>query len=239
MRSLLPPVLNWKNHCKRWFLALMLGVLILPLMVTPAYATGVYQLPKPAPGTWVVDMAEVVSRITENTVNSSLGNLAKQTGQEVHFVTIRRLDYGETIETFTHSLFEKWFPTAEEQADQTLIVLDSLTNDSAIRVGESAKALLSDDIAQSVAQETVLYPLKQGEKYNQAFLDASTRLTAVLSGQADPGAPKLPEVQTEGTFATREETQSSNALVWVFGLLAAATIIPMATYYLYVYLQSR
>lgn len=207
------------------------------LVATPATATGVYQMPTIAAGdrTWVIDQAEVISRINEGKIGSTLEALANDTGNEVRLVTIRRLDYGETIDSFTKKLFEKWFPTAAAQANQTLLVIDTLTNNTAIQVGDKAKSLLSEDIAQSVTTETVAAPLREGERYNQAFLDAGDRLVAVLSGKEDPGPPQLNAiVSTEGTFKAKEETETGNATVWVIGLLLAATVIPMATYYLYV-----
>ncbi len=153
----------------------------------------------------------------------------------MRIVTFRRLDYGETAETFANKLFEKWFATPDAQANQTLLVIDTLSSGTAIRTGDKAKSLLTDDIAKSVVAETVLAPLRSGEKYNQAFVDASDRLVAVLSGKPDPGPPQIAEtVNVEGTFKKAEETDTGNATIWVIGLLLAATIIPMATYYLYV-----
>jgi len=202
----------------------------------PALATGVYEMPMQSATnpTWVLDEADVLSRINRGSITGSLENLAKATGNQVYLVTIHRLDYGETIESFTNDLFETWFPTEESQAHQTLLVLDTLTNNAAIRTGEQVKSLLSDSIADSIAQDTLMTPLRNGDRYNQAFLDASDRLVAVLSGKPDPGPPQVAEtVQTEGTFATPEDTEGSNATIWVIGLLLAATVIPMATYYLY------
>ena len=194
----------------------------------------------PIPGEWVMDKAEILSRTTEGKINAQLTDLATQTGYEVRIVSIHRLDYEETAESFTKDLFDKWFPTPEAQANQVLLVIDNITNDVAIRTGEKVKAALPDQIARSVAQETVLVPLQDGNRYNQAFLGASDRLTAVLSGNPDPGPPEVKDtVRVEGTFATPEQTQSSNAMVWVIGFLVVATIVPMATYYFYLYLQSR
>jgi uncharacterized protein len=100
------------------------------------------------------------------------------------------------------------------------------------------KSLLTDSIAQSVAEETLGTALREGNKYNQGFLDVSDRLVAILSGQADPGPPELKEtVQVEGTFTKAEETDQGNATAWVVGLLIAATVIPMATYYIYLVFQ--
>ncbi len=220
------------NH---WLLPIVALILTTQFVVAPAYATSLYEVPGIPADSQILDLANVLSLFSEGKINESFSDLTTKTGQEVHFVTIRGLDYDETIDSFTEKLFKQWFPTPEAQANQTLMVLDKLTNNSAIYTGEKAKAIMPDTIAQSVAQETLQVPLKLGERYNQGFLDASDRLVAVLSGQDDPGAPVVKDtVQVDGTFASPEETQESNATVWVIGLLIAATVIPMATYFWYV-----
>ncbi|MBR8827089.1 MAG: TPM domain-containing protein [Gomphosphaeria aponina SAG 52.96 = DSM 107014] len=215
------------------FLSLLLAT---GLNTAPANATGVYDLPKISSGetTWVVDQGDVLSFATEGKLSKTLQNLAVETGNEVRLVAIRRLNYDDNIESFTEKLFTTWFTTPETQAHQTLLVLDTLTNNSAIRTGEKVKTLLSDEIASSVAQETFQAPLREGAKYNQAFVDASDRLVAILSGQPDPGPPAIKEVNVEGTFTTAEETDDRSATIWVVVLLLVATIIPMATYFFYV-----
>lgn len=229
MRKLLSALAN------RWLLPIIALILTTQLVIAPAQATSLYEVPGIPTDSQVLDLANILSRFSEGKITESFTDLKAKTGQEVRFVTIRGLDYEETIESFTEKLFKQWFPTSDVQANQTLMVLDKLTNNSAIYTGEQAKAIIPNAIAQSVAQETLQVPLKVGERYNQGFLDASDRLVAVLSGQADPGPPVVKDnVQVEGTFATPEETQESNATVWVIGLLIAATVIPMATYFWYV-----
>ena len=229
MRKLLSALAN------RWLLPIIALILTTQLVIAPAQATSLYEVPGIPTDSQVLDLANILSRFSEGKITESFTDLKAKTGQEVRFVTIRGLDYEETIESFTEKLFKQWFPTSDTQANQTLMVLDKLTNNSAIYTGEQAKAIIPNAIAQSVAQETLQVPLKVGERYNQGFLDASDRLVAVLSGQSDPGPPVVKDnVQVEGTFATPEETQESNATVWVIGLLIAATVIPMATYFWYV-----
>jgi uncharacterized protein len=222
----------------------LMTILWLTIMVTlgtmggaiaPAQATGVYDLPPRADdSTWVVDEADILSRLTEMNLSQALDSLAKKTGNQVHLVTIHRLDYGETIDSFTDELFATWFPNPEQRANQVVLALDNVTNNAAIRTGEGIKTVMSDDIAESVAQETLMVPIRDGDKYNQAFSDVRDRLVTVLSGEPDPGPPVVEvNVQTEGTFATPEETKESNATFWVVTLLILATVIPMATYYLY------
>ena len=206
------------------------------LFIPSALATGVYDIPPLTSETWLVDEADVISRINEGKISNTLAKLAKETGKEVRFVAVRRLDYGETTETFTQALFQKWFPDAADQSNQVLLVLDTVTNNSAIISGDGVKSLLEDDTATSVAQETLLEPLRAGNKYNQAFLDASDRLVAILSGQTDPGPPEVKDnIQAESNYMSAEESKEKrgNSTAWVIGLLIAATVIPMATYYIY------
>ena len=238
MKQLLSHFLGCKKYIAKLVVSLAVTIFISSVLAVPALATGVYNMPNLTSDTWIVDEADLISRFNEGRIANAFDELAKDTGNEVRIVTVRRLDYGETPESFTKDLFEKWFPSKEEQANQTLLMIDSVTNGTAIITGDKVKSTMSDDIAQSVASETVLVPLRKGNKYNQAFLDAQERLVTVLSGQPDPGPPEVPdEVQVEGTFTKAEETDQGNATIWVVGLLIAATVIPMATYYIYLAIQ--
>jgi uncharacterized protein len=241
--SFLPPS---NGSLTQWLWRRVIGLtlallLVIGGVVAPADAIATFQLPTISAGesTWLLDDAGIISRINENKISSRLGNLAEATGNEVRLVTIRHLDYGETVQTFTDKLFERWYPTPADQANQTLVLLDEVTKTVGIRVGETSATLLPEDVATSVAQETVLVPLLQGDRYNQALLDATDRLVAVLSGQADPGAPVLGnsfDSLSESTFTSAEATEENrgnNAVVLIV-LLVLATVIPMATYFWYV-----
>ena len=236
MRKLLNQLYDGRKYLQRLILPLLLIVLASGFVAAPAKAIGVYQMPKVSAGepTWVIDKAEVLSLLNEGKLSQTLEDLAKKTGKEVRMVTIHRLDYGETADSFTNALFEKWFPTPEDQANQTLLVIDTVTNGTAIRTGEAVKSIMPDNIAKSVASETVVVPLRNGNKYNQALLDASDRVVAVLSGKPDPGPPVVEEkVQVAGTFKSAEETDTKNSTIWVVVILIIATVVPMATYFFY------
>lgn len=215
-------------------LAIML--LVLPATATPALATGLYSMPQTA-SAWVLDEADQISRLNQSKIESELKQLAAQTGDEVRFVTIHRFDYGETAQTFADELMERWFPTAEAQANQTVIVLDDVTNNIGISVGDQSAKTLTPEIAESVISETMKVPLLRGNQYNQSVLNATDRLIAVLSGEPDPGPPAYDStIDTDRNFATAEETEATrgSSTVVVVVLLIAATVIPMATYYWYI-----
>ncbi|TAG92850.1 MAG: YgcG family protein [Oscillatoriales cyanobacterium] len=236
MIRLLKQLFSWTKYIQPLAIAIAIALIASQIAVLPALATGVYEMPMLSADdrTWVWDKGDVLSRSSESTITSVLDNLETQTGKQVRFVTIHRLDYGETTTTFTKQLFEQWFPATEDQTNQILLVLDTVTNSAAIRTGEGVKSLLTDEIAQSVAGETVQVPLREGNKYNEALTAASDRLATVLSGQPDPGAPQVVDnTQVEGTFKKAEETDQGNATVIVVVLLVLATVIPMVTYFWY------
>lgn len=234
MRTQIHSRWQWRKTIQLFCVAIAAILLILPLSMGSALATGVFDVPVVNAGssTWVVDQGDVLSVLNKGAIEKKLSKLAEKTGNEVRFVTIRRYDYGETAKTFANALFERWFPTPEIQANQVIILLDTQTHTTDIRTGAKVKALMSDDIAQSIATETMLTPIRQ-DNYNQGLMDATNRLSVVLSGEPDPGPPEIKVVEVESTFKSAKETDDSSAAVVVTVLLLAATIIPMATYYWY------
>lgn len=236
MKQLLKQLFSGHSYLTRLIVPVLVMMMAISVFVTPAFATGVYQIPNLTADTWIVDEGDVLSRFNEGQISGAFKDLAKETGNEVRIVTIHRFDYGETPESFAKGLFTKWFPTPEAQANQAILIVDTLTNGATIVSGDQVKTLLTDEIANSVTEETLGAALRDGNKYNQGFLDVRDRLVAVLSGKPDPGPPAEKQtVQVESTFSNAEETDKNkgNATAWVVGLLIAATVIPMATYYLY------
>ncbi|MEM8780905.1 MAG: TPM domain-containing protein [Cyanobacteria bacterium P01_G01_bin.49] len=226
----------------KYLMGLILSLaLTFTIVVTSAAATGVYDLPQLSAGssTWVVDQADAISFSNENKLNNQLSKLAEETGNEVRLIAVRRLDYGITINNLADDILNKWYPNPEEQANQVVLVVDTFTNNTALRQGEDTKSLLTDDIATSVVKETVAIPLREGAKYNQAFLGAGDRLTTVLSGDPDPGPPIAKEINIDSTFTSAEDTDDTNATIWVIVLLVLATAIPMATYFWYMGIPGR
>jgi uncharacterized protein len=223
------------NLLKSALSSLLLMVTIF-CIATPAIATGLFDLPNfDAENLWVVDTADAISSVNQGKLSKTFKDLANATGQEVRMVAVRRLDYGETVDSLAAEIFKDWYPNAEVQGNQTLLVLDTLTNNVAIRSGTVAQGLIGAEAAQSIVDDTVGYNIRKGNKYNQAFLDAGDRLVAILSGLEDPGPPMIEdEIQTEGTFTKAEDTDQGSATIWVIGFLIVATVVPMVTYYWYV-----
>ncbi len=237
---------NMINLTKNLFQRLCFGAIALlisfNLLIGTAWALQVSDIPDLAEiktitdQTWVIDDSEVLSSLTKGAIVSKAEKLAELTGVEVHVVAIRRIDLGQPASEFAAELFDKWFPTAADKANQILLFIATEEHRTAIQTGAKVKELLPDSIANSIADETMLYPARKSN-YNQSVNEGIARLEAVLKGNPDPGAPLLAVEETEtSNYATKEETEASSSNVVVIILLVLATLLPMATYY---WLQSQ
>ena len=181
--------------------------------------------------TWVIDDSDVLSTTTKSAIASKAEKLAGLTGVEVHVVAIQRIDLGQPASEFAAELFDKWFPLEEEKANQVLLFVATEDHRTAIQFGAKVEEILPASIANSIADETMLYPARKAN-YNQAVNEGLARLEAVLKGNPDPGAPLLAVEESEtSNYATKEETEASSSNVVVIILLILATLLPMATYY--------
>jgi uncharacterized protein len=224
--------------CQKLGLLCVVALMAWQVCLLPAAATALYEIPVVSPGvpTWSIDKAGVLSVATKAKISSTMEKLAKDTGKEVRFITIHRFDYGDNAQTFTTKVFQRWFPTEEAQKNQMLILLDDLTNTTGVAKGAEVQAVVSEAIASSIINETMLVPLRTGNKYNQSFSDAVDRVAAVISGQPDPGPPVIKEEAVAGsTYLTAEETDANrfSFTTIVIVLLIAATVLPMLTWWWY------
>jgi uncharacterized protein len=207
------------------------------LFVGAAMAIEVYDIPSLAEiettsgQTWAIDGASVLSSSTEAAATNQLKELAKDTGLQIRFVTVDRIDFGQPIEQFATELFEKWFPTDAEKANQALFLIATEDHRTAVQIGNKVKALLTEEKAKSVALETMFVPTQKAN-YNQAVADGMGRLSLILAGKPDPGPPVVMEEKgSTSTYLKAEDTNPGVSTVVVIVLLVLATAIPMVTYY--------
>jgi uncharacterized protein len=212
----------------------MAAALVLTSLIAPsaALATGLADFPAQRPSSHVLDSADVLSRAASGDVNQRL-ELFSELGVDARLVTLRRLDYGVSLETLGEELLQQW--QDEASRDGLLLLLIEAQNNSAAVVASSALLeQLPSTLLSSTAISTMGLPLREGSRYRQASLDALSRLEVVLNGGEDPGPPQLVErMPVETNIPTKEETESSNAFLWVVVLLVVGTLVPMITWWVF------
>ena len=209
--------------------ALLFAGLALP---AAAWATGAADFPAQPPASHVIDEADLLSRAADTELDRRLQEFGGD-HIDARLVTLRRLDYGLSLDALGEQLLERW---SAPQGDSGLLLLliESQNNSAAVVASADLSGQLPSELLSSTAISTMGLPLREGARYRQASLDALDRLGAVLNGQADPGPPQLQErLPIETNIPTREETASSNALLWVVVLLVVGTLVPMITWWVF------
>lgn len=208
-------------------------LLLLPLALPPAaLATGLQDFPPSAPSSRVLDDADLLSRAASSDLEKRLDALTSS-HVDARLVTLRRLDYGLSLDALGQQLIERWDTVAADEP-QLLLLIESQNNSAAVVASPALMDQLPDSLLSSTAISTMGLPLREGARYRQAGLDALDRLEVVLQGGEDPGPPQLEErLPIETNVPTREETQASKAFLWVVVLLVVGTLVPMITWWVF------
>ncbi|MBM5797131.1 MAG: TPM domain-containing protein [Cyanobacteria bacterium K_Offshore_0m_m2_072] len=207
-----------------WSLLMLLGP------AAPVWALNASDLPPAPPANHVLDQAQLLSRASAADISKSLEALSQQQLQ-ASWVSVPRLDYDLSLAQFGQELLDRWTGSG---SDQLLLLIDGQTSATAIVASPALQQRLSPELLRSTSRTTMTQPLREGNRYRQASLDAINRLSIVLDGGDDPGEP----AQAVNPVATarvpsREQTLSSNATTWVIVLLVVGTLVPMLTWWVF------
>ena len=209
--------------------ALLLAALALP---AAAWATGVADFPPQPPASHVLDQADLLSRAADTELDRRLQEFGGD-HVDARLLTLRRLDYGLSLDALGEQLVERW-SAGEPDRSLLLLLIESQNNSAAVVASSDLDGQLPSELLSSTAISTMGLPLREGARYRQASVDALDRLAVVLNGGEDPGPPQLAErMPIETNIPTREETQSSNAFLWVVVLLVVGTLVPMITWWVF------
>ena len=194
--------------------------LALILMVPAAIAIAPTAFSGERPADRVIDDADVFSRASRGELDTRLKEF-EQDRLDARLITLRRLDYGYTLNSFGAELLMLFL--IESQGKRAAIVADT-----------SLQSRLPEDLLKSTARTTMAIPLREGDRYRQASIDGLGRILVVLNGGEDPGPPEeMVRTALPTNIPTQEETQSSNATTWIIVLMVLGTIIPMATWWVF------
>ena len=209
-------------------LVLLIG---LALPALPSEAIAPVDFPASAPEGHVLDSAEALSRASTGELGARLSDLSVD-HINANLVTVRRLDYNIDLDSFASELLTRWQGSPDDS--DLLIAIDTGANAVSIAADQTLLQRLPNSLLESTADETMAVALRDGGRYRQATIDGLSRLETVLAGQEDPGPPELIEqVAVVSNVPSKEETEESNALIWVAVLLVLGTLIPMATWWVF------
>lgn len=229
------PSLPTRLHRSLLSLVLAIGLLLV-WPIAAARAVSVTDLPPRPPLDHVLDDANVLSRAGNGEIERLLEGFSAER-VDARLITLPRLDYGLDLRSLGNQLLERWSADPQEGRSPDpllLLLIDTQTRATAIVAQAPLERQLPPELLESTAATTMVQPLRSGDRYRQASVDALQRLASVLQGGEDPGEPVVEEaVAVVSNIPTREETSSSNAFTWVVVLLAVGTVVPMLTWWVF------
>ena len=216
---------------RRWAGVIAVALLLLVVAAPAAIAVSPAELGSTLPDERVLDNADVLSRASRSELEARLDGLSEDR-VDARVITLRRLDYGLSLDSFGEQLIENWSGSSQEPL--LLLLLETQNKRAAIVTEESLQTQLPPALVKSTARTTMSIPLREGDRYRQASLDGINRLAVVLGGGEDPGPPgEIIRTAMPTNVPTQAETQESNATTWVIVLLVLGTIIPMLTWWVF------
>ena len=210
-------------------------LLALCLAGAPAQALSANDFPASPPSSHLIDAGDVFSRASRAEVENQLEALAAER-VDARLVTLNRLDYGLTLDQLGQQLLDRWAASSADgvDANQLLLLIDTKTKAAAVLASPQLQRQLPPDLLRSTARSTMAQPLRDGDRYRQATVDALDRLGAVLRGGDDPGEAVIEAAPVlASNIPTHEETESSNAFTWVVVLLVVGSVVPMLTWWVF------
>ena len=216
---------------RRWAATLSVALIALTVAVPAAWAISPSELGSARPEERVLDEADVFSRASRSELGARLEAL-KSERVDARILTVRRLDYGFSLNSFGEQVLDNW--SAGDREPLLLLLLETQNKRAAIVADEALQSQLPPSLLSSTARTTMSIPLRDGDRYRQASLDGISRLATVLSGGEDPGPPEeIVRTTLPTNIPTQAETEESNATTWIIVLLVLGTIIPMATWWVF------
>ena len=170
--------LNWKTLSRLVCGGLLMATFSIPKL---ALALKVEEVPSPQlrQGSWITDVANVLSPETEREINQLLSLLTATNGIEIAVVTVPKPNSLSTPKEFANALFHHWKIGRKGQESGLLFLIYTESRIAEIKIGNGIKQALSDDVALNILTQQVLPQIRQ-RNFDKGTLIGTKALVANL-----------------------------------------------------------
>ena len=185
---------------KRFTLKIKQVIWIVPFCLTvlsplSVHALTVEEVPNPRQvnGTWVMDMANILSEDTESKLNQMISNLEIENGTEIAVVTVLETSPAASPKAFTTELFNHWGIGKADEDNGVLFLVSVGDRRVEIETGYGIEPMLPDAQVGKII-ETQITPLFKQSNFDDGTLAGTQALIVQLGGEANP-IPANPQKQ--------------------------------------------
>lgn len=169
-----------------------------------AHALTVEEVPNPQQrnGTWVTDMADILSQDTERQLNQMISELEIENGTEIAVVTVPETSPAASPKAFTTELFNHWGIGKADENNGVLFLISIGDRRVEIETGYGIEPILPDAQVGQIIETKITPHFKQGD-FDAGTL-AGTQALVVQLGD---------EVNTTDIIQTNRKTTNSATAV--------------------------
>lgn len=119
----------------------------------------------PKPIGFVNDFEKILNQEEVTKLESLLLNYEKQTTNEIVVVTISKIGNETNFDTYALSLAQNWAVGKKEKNNGLVIVISNQLGRIRICTGTGTEKIITDDICETILQESILPNFQNGELY--------------------------------------------------------------------------
>jgi len=198
--------MKFTNKIKACVIILTLSLICFPL---PTWSVTVGSVPNPRQtnGTYVTDMANILSSDTEREINRQIAELEAKNGSEIAVVTVPDTSPSITPKKFATSLFNRWRIGKKGVNNGVLFLISQNERRVEIETGNGVREVLPDRSVAEIIQQEILPKFKQGD-FDGGILTGTKALILKLNSSTTP-------TKIDNSFGK---------ISWIFALLGFAII---------------
>ena len=158
------------NLTKIFCLILFLWAILLP--IAPLHAIPISDIPNPrrANGTWVSDVANILSADTEVRLNQRISQLAAKNGSEIAVVTLPDTSPANTVKAYATDLFNTWGIGKRGFDNGVLFLVAVKERRIEIETGRGISPYISDRQVKQIIEELITPEFKR-QNYDRGLIN--------------------------------------------------------------------
>ncbi|MEQ9356323.1 TPM domain-containing protein [Coleofasciculus chthonoplastes] len=209
---------------------------IIPFCITvfsplSVHALTVEEVPNPQQvnGTWVTDMANILSEDTESQLNQMISQLEIENGTEIAVVTVLETSPAASPKAFTTELFNHWGIGKADEDNGVLFLISTGDRRVEIETGYGIESILPDAQVGKII-ETQITPFFKQNNFDAGTLAGTQALVVQLGGEVNPipANPKKQPITPESTELPKSQVNTFQQAL--DSGMSAATLAQSAQY---------
>lgn len=178
------------NKIRACAVILTLSLISFPL---PTWAVTVESVPNPRQtnGTWVTDMANILTKETEAEINRRISELEAKNGVEIAVVTVPDTSPSKSPKEFATTLFNYWGIGKKDANNGVLFLISHSERRVEIETGNGVREVLQNQSVTEIIQQEILPKFKQGD-FDGGTLGGTKALIVKLDSPTSPLSPTTP-----------------------------------------------